>query len=47
VTGVDGRVLSSEVFAPGRDGRAVPHAPASCLDELAVFGYDPSRGAWR
>src|ERR1700758_4018494 len=28
VTGVDGRVLSSEVFAPGRDGRAVPHAPA-------------------
>jgi len=25
----------------------VPHAPASCLDELAVFGYDPSRGAWR
>src|SRR6266478_5829486 len=24
VTGVDGRVLSSEVFAPGPDGRAVP-----------------------
>ena len=47
VTGVDGRVLSSEVFAPGRDGRAVPHAPASCLDELAAFGYDPSRGGWR
>src|SRR5215467_9456157 len=47
VTGVDGRVLSSEVFAPGRDGRAVPHAPASCLDELAVFGYDPGRGGWR
>src|ERR1700730_2978017 len=46
VTGVDGRVLSSEVFAPSRDGRALPHAPASCLDELAVFGYDPSRGAW-
>src|SRR6185503_5622593 len=47
VTGVDGRVLSSEVFAPGRDGRAVPHAPASCLDELAAFGYDPSREGWR
>jgi Flp pilus assembly CpaF family ATPase len=46
VTGVDGRVLSSEVFAPSRDGRAVPHAPASCLDELAAFGYDPSRGGW-
>ena len=27
VNGVDGRVLSSEVFAPGPDGRAVPHAP--------------------
>ena len=32
VTGVDGRVLSSEVFAPGRDGRAVTHAPVSCLE---------------
>jgi hypothetical protein len=47
VTGVDGRVLSSEVFAPGRDGRALPHAPCSCLDELAAFGYDPARGGWR
>jgi pilus assembly protein CpaF len=47
VTGVDGRVLSSEVFAPGRDGLGLPHAPASCLDELAAFGYDPSRGGWR
>ena len=44
---MDGRVLSSEVFAPGRDSRAVPHAPASCLDELAEFGYDPNRGGWR
>src|SRR6201995_1945305 len=26
VTGVDGRVLSSEVFSPGPDGRAVPRA---------------------
>jgi Flp pilus assembly CpaF family ATPase len=40
VTGCDGRVLSSEIFAPGPDGSAVPHAPISCIDELAVFGYD-------
>ena len=46
VTGVDGRVLSSEVFAPGSDGRAVPRAPVSCLGELAMHGYDPTRGAW-
>jgi hypothetical protein len=46
VTGVDGRVLSSEVFAPGPDGRAVPRAPMSCLGELAMHGYDPARGAW-
>ena len=46
VTGVDGRVLSSEVFAPGPDGRAVPRAPVSCLGELARHGYDPARGAW-
>ncbi|HET6187654.1 MAG TPA: ATPase, T2SS/T4P/T4SS family [Trebonia sp.] len=44
VTGVDGRVLSSEVFAAGRDGRALPHAPISCLEELTHFGYDPARG---
>jgi pilus assembly protein CpaF len=47
VTGVDGRVQSSEVFARGPDGRAVPHAPLSCGDELAQHGYDPLRGAWR
>src|SRR6202045_4236716 len=47
VTGVDGRVLSSEVFAPGRDGRALPHAPISCVEELTHFGYDPSRGGWQ
>ncbi|MGE5132928.1 MAG: CpaF family protein [Gemmatimonadota bacterium] len=46
VTGVDGRVLSSEVFAPGPDGRAVPHAPVSCAAELAEHGYDPSGGSW-
>ncbi len=46
VTGIDGRVLSSEVFTPGPDGRAVPHAPVSCLPELVEHGYDPSRGMW-
>jgi pilus assembly protein CpaF len=46
VTGVDGRVLSSEVFTAGPDGRAVPHAPVSCIDELVVYGYDPARRGW-
>jgi pilus assembly protein CpaF len=46
VTGVDGRVLSSEVFTPGPDGRAVPHAPVSCIEELVHYGYDPSRRGW-
>ncbi|MEU8035148.1 ATPase, T2SS/T4P/T4SS family [Streptosporangium sp. NPDC049078] len=44
VAGVDGRVLSSEVFATAPDGRVTPHAPLSCLEELAHFGYDP--GGW-
>ncbi len=46
VTGIDGRVLSSEVFAAGADGRAVPHAPVACLEELAEHGYDPAQGLW-
>jgi pilus assembly protein CpaF len=41
VNGVDGRVLSSEVFAAGPDGRALPAAPISCLDELVAAGYRP------
>lgn len=45
VNGVDGRVLSSEVFAETPDGRVLPHAPVACLDDLAVHGYRPS-GAW-
>ncbi len=40
VTGVDGRVLSSEVFAPGPDGSGVPHATITCADELAAQGYE-------
>src|SRR5487761_829811 len=47
VTGVDGRVLSSEVFAAGRDGRTVPPAPVSCIEALPQHGYDPSRGGWQ
>ena len=46
VNGVDGRVLSSEVFMPGLDGRAVPHSPIECLEELVAHGYVPS-GLWR
>ncbi|MFD1542251.1 CpaF family protein [Nonomuraea guangzhouensis] len=44
VNGCDGRVLSSEVFIPGADGSATPHAPVSCLEELAAHGYNP--GGW-
>jgi Flp pilus assembly CpaF family ATPase len=46
VNGVDGRVLSSEVFAETGDGVALPHAPISCLDELLANGYQPT-GVWR
>jgi pilus assembly protein CpaF len=47
VTGIDGRVLSSEVFTPGPDRFATPHAPVSCLAELAACGYDTALGGWR
>ncbi|MFC9848363.1 CpaF family protein [Streptomyces sp. NPDC060223] len=47
VNGVDGRVLSSEVFAEAPDGRIVPHAPISCLDDLVAQGYRlPGSGSW-
>jgi Flp pilus assembly CpaF family ATPase len=46
ITGIDTRVLSSEIFAPGPDGRAVPHAPPSCLPQMAEHGYNPVRRAW-
>ncbi|HEV3291938.1 MAG TPA: ATPase, T2SS/T4P/T4SS family [Streptosporangiaceae bacterium] len=46
VTGVDGRVLSSEAFSPGPDGRAVPRAPIACAALLAEHGYDPARESW-
>jgi Flp pilus assembly CpaF family ATPase len=41
VNGVDGRVLSSEVFAMGPEGNAVPAAAISCLRELEDVGYVP------
>jgi Flp pilus assembly CpaF family ATPase len=40
VNGVDGRVLSSEVFAVGRDNIVRPAAPISCMEELVAVGYD-------
>ncbi|SFJ61668.1 CpaF family protein [Cellulomonas sp. KH9] len=41
VNGIDGRVLSSEVFAPGPDGIAQPAAPIACIDDLTAVGYSP------
>lgn len=41
---VDGRrLVSNEVFEPGRDGRAVPGAPLrdDTLDKLVAAGFDP------
>jgi pilus assembly protein CpaF len=47
VNGVDGRVLSSEVFSTGPDGYAVPAAAISCLHELETVGYEPgAQSAW-
>jgi hypothetical protein len=47
VNGVDGRVLSSEVFAEAADGRIVPHAPLACLEDLIQHGYRlPGGGNW-
>jgi Flp pilus assembly CpaF family ATPase len=45
VNGVDGQVLSSEVFTPGLDGRAVPAAPIACVQELIAAGYQPAMSA--
>ena len=47
VTGMDGRVLSSEVFAAGRDGVARAAAPLQCADYLEAAGYTaPVLGRW-
>ncbi|GAA1660581.1 ATPase, T2SS/T4P/T4SS family [Kribbella alba] len=45
VNGVDGRVLSSEIFQAGPDGLAQPAAPISCLPELQAVGYRASAPA--
>ncbi|MEO9325867.1 ATPase, T2SS/T4P/T4SS family [Nocardioides sp. C4-1] len=45
VNGVDGQVLSSEVYARGADGVAVPAAAISCLPELEAVGYVPGAAA--
>lgn len=45
VNGVDGRVLSSEVFAVGADGVAVPAAAVSCQADLEAVGYVPGAAA--
>ncbi|TDD58292.1 CpaF family protein [Kribbella antibiotica] len=39
VNGVDGHVLSSEIFKAGPDGVIVSAAPISCLPELQAVGY--------
>jgi pilus assembly protein CpaF len=47
VTGIDGRVLSSEVFAMGPDGVAVAHAPVECITDLEAAGYQQRvHGRW-
>jgi Flp pilus assembly CpaF family ATPase len=45
VNGVDGRVLSSEIFQAGTDGLALPAAPIGCLAELQAVGYRGSAPA--
>ncbi len=47
VTGIDGQVLSSEVYGLDPTGRLVAKAPISCLADLEQQGYEPERwGRW-
>jgi pilus assembly protein CpaF len=47
VNGVDGRVTSSEIWAPDRAGRAQPAATIQCLPDLEAVGYEPAAyGRW-
>ncbi|MGH8824302.1 MAG: CpaF family protein [Jiangellaceae bacterium] len=46
INGVDGRVLSSEIFAAGPDGVAVPAAPIACVDDLVAVGYRAFAERW-
>src|SRR5918995_4145322 len=41
VNGVDGRVVSSEIWAPGPDGLGRSAATIQCLSDLEVVGYRP------
>ncbi|AKU19226.1 type II secretion system protein E [Luteipulveratus mongoliensis] len=45
VTGIDQRVLSSEVFSLDPSGVAVSHAPISCIEDLERHGYTPELGS--
>jgi Flp pilus assembly CpaF family ATPase len=40
--GEGGRPVTTHVFSPGEDGRAVPTHPPRCLPELRRFGFDPA-----
>ncbi len=44
VNGVDGRVMSSEIFAAGSNGLAVAAAPIGCISDLAAVGYHHGAG---
>jgi pilus assembly protein CpaF len=46
INGVDGRVLSSEIFASGPEGVAVQAAPIACLDDLVAVGYRAYAERW-
>ena len=46
INGVDGRVLSSEIFAPGPERVAVPAAPIACMEDLAAVGYRTYAEQW-
>jgi hypothetical protein len=47
VNGVDGRVTSSEIWAPGADEAGRPAATIQCLPDLEAVGYDPADyGRW-
>jgi Flp pilus assembly CpaF family ATPase len=47
VNGIDGRVVSSEIWEPGPDRRARPAAPIACLPDLEAVGYEPNDyGRW-
>jgi Flp pilus assembly CpaF family ATPase len=47
VNGVDGRVVSSEIWAPGPDGLGRSAATIQCLSDLEAVGYDPAEyGRW-